>query len=233
MSAHARLGPSATHRWLMCPASVRLSALVPCRDSGPAAAAGSVMHIVFERLMLGQDHLRQSEIKELDVYECSEKYARKIIDQAVLAARAALRKYGLTEFLTETRVNPGARFGRTDLWGTADLVAACEKTKTLMVGDLKTGRGRVDADHNDQMLTYAVGATDVITFRPTNVILAIFQPVIYGTNPNIWVTNYPTLMGFESFMAERAALTDLPDYPPEPSDDACRWCPAKKICPAH
>ena len=100
------------------------------------------------------------------------------------------------------------------------------------MGDLKTGRGRVSADHNDQLLTYLIGALRRITFTPREIVLAVIQPVHYGAMANIWRTDMVTAEQFQRFLAERAALTDV-DTPPEPSDEACRWCPARPICPAH
>lgn len=231
--AHARLGPSAASRWLQCPASVRLCEQAPPRSANNAAEAGTLCHGVFERLMLGQDHLRPEEVEALDCLDWGEAHARKIIDAGVTAARAALARYGIREFLTETRVNPGARFGRDDLWGTADLIGADKSSKTLLVGDLKTGRGRVDPAWNDQMLTYAVGALDLLEFVPERVVLVIIQPTILGTNPGIWATDMGVISQFEIFLRSKAAEADDPGTAPAPSASACRWCPAKTICPAH
>ena len=233
MSAHARLGPSSASRWLSCPASVNMCEQVPKRGGGAAAQAGTIMHAVFERIMLGQDHIREDECDELTDLDWDPSYAVKLIDQSIVAARAALKRYGLSEFLTETRVNPGVRFGRSDLWGTADLIAADERSGILLVGDLKTGRGRVDVNFNDQMLTYAVGALDIITFVPKRIVLAIFQPVVLGTNPGLFETDMATIREFEEFLRTQAALTDVPDLEPTPDDYACRWCPAKPICKFH
>jgi hypothetical protein len=231
--AHARLGPSSASRWLDCPASIRLCELAPDRGGNNASVAGSMMHEVFERLMLGGDHFYPEELEALDLLDWGEAHARKIVDSSVTAAKRALSQYGITEFVTETRVNPGARFGREDLWGTGDLIGACSKQKILMVGDLKTGRGRVDPEFNDQLLTYSVGALELIDFVPEIVVMAIFQPTIYGVNPALWETDMNVLSQFESFLKERAEATDIPDLPPSPSPSACKWCPAKSICPAH
>jgi Protein of unknown function (DUF2800) len=143
-SAHARLGPSSSSRWIQCTASIRLSENLPESVTGPAAAAGTLMHAVFERLLLNQGHLTTEEIEELSMLDVGEQRARLIIDQGVQAARQTLAHYRLSEFITEVRVNPGHRIGRDDFWGTADLVAADAQRRILMVGDLKTGRGRVD-----------------------------------------------------------------------------------------
>jgi hypothetical protein len=231
-SAHARLGPSSAHRWARCPASIRLAEQVPARPAGAAAAAGTLLHTVFERQMLGQSHLHAHEIELLAEFDVGEMRARMIVDQAVRAARSAMSRYQLTEFLLESRVDPGQTMARTDYWGTADLIAANADTRTLLVGDLKTGRGRVDAEANDQLLSYALGALELMAFEPQRIVLAIFQPVLLGDRPALWETGLDTLYLFRSYIAERAAMTDREGVEPEPSDEACQWCPARSICPA-
>ena len=233
MAAHARLGPSGAHRWLRCPASIRLAEQVPRAPTSPAAAAGTVMHSVFERALLGQHDFTSAEIEYLAELDVSEMRARTIVCQAAQAARHTLRQLYLAEFLTETRVDPGAVIGRDDFWGTADLIAADAITKTLLVADLKTGRGRVEVEFNDQLLSYALGALPLLQFKPTRIVLAIFQPAIYGDRASIWRTTSGVLHRFSEFAIGQASKTDHPDIEPTPSQEACRWCPARAVCPAH
>jgi hypothetical protein len=190
------------------------------------------MHSVFERQLLNQSHLHDPEIEFLQECGVPEVRARQIIDQGVRAARRVLSQFQITEYLTETRVDPGQAIGRTDFWGTADLIGAEGKNRILLVGDLKTGRGRVDVVGNDQMLSYAIGALSLLNFKPTRIVLAIFQPPLLGEFPAVWETDAHTLDQFRDFIEERAALTNVQDYPPQPSEQACLWCPAKQVCPA-
>lgn len=232
-AAHARLGPSGAHRWLRCPASIPLSEKLPPRSGGAAAAAGTVMHAVFERRLLDKHDFTCEEIDLLAQFDVVEWRARMIVNQAEVAARCVLKENNLTEFLVETRVDPGAVIGRTDFWGTADLIAADKSTSTLLVGDLKTGRGRVEVEFNDQLLAYAVGAEVLLDFTPRRVLLAIFQPPVYGTRAAVWETTTETLSEFSRYAGERARITDSKLVVPTPSDEACQWCPARAVCPAH
>lgn len=229
--SHARLGPSSSSRWLYCPASIQLAENIPETSAGPAAAAGTLMHTVFERLLLNQEHLTLDEIKCLRLLDVGEQRARQIIDQGVQAARHTLVQYRLKEFLTEVRVNPGRRIGRDDFWGTADVVGADAQRRILMVGDLKTGRGRVNVRNNTQLLSYGLGGLDLINFIPERVIFAIFQPPLWGAKPVLWETNFQALLDFESHVSVQAEKTDRPGIPPTPKDEACQWCPAKAVCP--
>ncbi len=231
--AHARLGPSSAQRWLQCPASIFLSEKLPPKPSGPAAEAGTLMHDVFERRMLNQGDFSAKELDRLAQLEVSERRARQIVGDAITAAYTVLRRYGLEEFMTETRVNPGERLGRFDYWGTADLIAANADSGILLVGDLKTGRGRVDVEFNDQLLSYALGALALIDFKPRQIVLAIFQPPIHGGMPVTWETTLETVEAFAQFASKRASLTDDATTAPQPSQDACMWCPARSVCPIH
>lgn len=233
MSSHARLGPSSAHRWMSCPASIRLCADLPEQTTGSAAAAGTVMHTAFERSLLGQGTLTSDEIEALAELDVGESKATKIVDQAVTAARKLLLRYDISEFLTEQRVDPGELMERDDFWGTADLIGANEATNTLLIADLKTGRGRVDPQYNEQMLSYGVGSLSLIDFEPQRVVLAIIQPPLLGDSAAIWEADAVTLREFMVFAATKAALTDDPNEQPTPSGPACQWCPAKQICPAH
>lgn len=232
-AAHARLGPSSAHRWLRCPASIPLSEQLPPRPSGSAAAAGTMMHSVFERRLLNQHDFTSEEIKLLEELDFAESRARLIVDQAEVAVHSTMKQHGLRDFLTETRVDPGAVIGRKDFWGTADLIAADPNSATLLVGDLKTGRGRVEVEFNDQLLAYAVGAESLLKFTPRRVLLVVFQPPVYGSRAAVWETTTDTLRDFSKYALERAQLTDSLSTPPTPSHEACQWCPARTICPAH
>lgn len=191
------------------------------------------MHTVFERRLLNKHDFTAKEFIQLAEFDVSEGRARQIVDQAETAARAVLHQYNLIEFLTETRVDPGAVIGRTDFWGTADLIAADPNSRTLLVGDLKTGRGRVEVEFNDQLLAYAMGAEALLEFTPRRVVLAVFQPPVYGNRAAVWETTTDTLRDFSRYAGERARLTDAPSIETTPSNEACQWCPAKAVCPAH
>lgn len=121
-------------------------------------------------------------------------------------------------------------------FGTADLVAVMPDGM-LIVGDLKTGRHKVLAKENKQMMLYALGLMRL--YDITAVRLVIFQP--YAGGADEWDTTPEALELFGKF-ASKAALKAIDAFergkkglkPADfrPSSDACQWCRFAEKCTA-
>lgn len=171
-------------------------------------------------------------VKQVDKYVS---YCRPIIDAAEL-------------FKVEYRVNltkilhPGVEIDGKPLqtFGTADLVAILPDG-TLIVGDLKTGRHKVSAKENKQMMLYALGILRALrrTHDITAVRLVIFQP--YAGGADEWDTTPEALEQFGKY-ASASALKAIDAFvrgkkglkPADfrPSNDACQWCRFAEKCNA-
>jgi len=171
-------------------------------------------------------------VKQVDKYVS---YCRPIIDAAEL-------------FKVEYRVNltkilhPGVEIDGKPLqtFGTADLVAI-SPDGTLIVGDLKTGRHKVSAKENKQMMLYALGILRALrrTHDITAVRLVIFQP--YAGGADEWDTTPEALEQFGKY-ASASALKAIDAFvrgkkglkPADfrPSSDACQWCRFAEKCNA-
>lgn len=129
-------------------------------------------------------------------------------------------------------------------FGTADLVAILklsDGTYMLIVGDLKTGRHRVSAKENKQMMLYALGLLHVYKrlYDITAVRLVIFQP--YAGGADEWDTTPEALEQFGKY-ASAAALKAIDAFQRgkkglkaadfRPSPDACQWCRFAEKCNA-
>jgi hypothetical protein len=129
-------------------------------------------------------------------------------------------------------------------FGTADLVAILklsDGTYMLIVGDLKTGRHRVSAKENKQMMLYALGLLHVYKrlYDITAVRLVIFQP--YAGGADEWDTTPEALEQFGKY-ASAAALKAIDAFQRgkkglkaadfRPSPDACQWCRFSEQCNA-
>ena len=172
-------------------------------------------------------------------------YCRPIIDAAELVEVES--RVNLTRVL-----HPGRRLRMpapgggllTDeplqTFGTADLVAVMPDGM-LIVGDLKTGRHKVLAKENKQMMLYALGMLRKLKrlYDITAVRLVIFQP--YAGGADEWDTTPEALELFGKF-AGKAALKAIDAFergkkglkPADfrPGNDACQWCRFAEKCNA-
>lgn len=133
---------------------------------------------------------------------------------------------------------------KLETFGTADFVALLRNpdgTYTLVVGDLKTGRHKVTAAENKQMMLYALGLLRKyrLSYDISAVKLFIFQP--YAGGADEWDTTPTALEHFAKF-ASKQALKALDAYQRgkkgltsadfRPSNDACQWCRFSEKCSA-
>ena len=213
---HARLSASRADRFMSCPGSYRLEEVMPYEPSGPAAAKGTAIHELSEKMLRGE------EIDDPDIDPEYITMAREYAD-FVNGYFANPRKK-----LIEVNVDEGLKSIHYALGGTADAILV--EGDTLACIDLKTGRVAVSADDNMQLKTYALGAMLKLNAPESiNVDLVIFQP---GTGVSVHKTTGAQLKkhGEELLAAANLALTF--DAPTNPSTSACKYCKAKPICPS-
>lgn len=153
-------------------------------------------------------------------------------------------RVSLTRILHPGFEHNGAKL---ETFGTADFAALLKQpapqdgTYTLIVGDLKTGRHKVTAAENKQMMLYALGLLRKyrMAYDISAVKLSIFQP--YAGGADEWDTTPTALEHFAKF-ASKQALKALDAYqrgkkgltPADfrPSNDACQWCRFSEKCNA-
>ena len=182
-NAHALLSPSAAHRWIHCTPSVRLEEGV--QDEGSDfAAEGTLAHAIASRKILetlGRPHDEQDrEIEELRERYYSEEMEgytdtyRSIVLEKFNDAKTRSKD---AQLLVEVRLDFGAFL--PDAFGTADAVIIADDLMEVI--DFKYGKGvKVDADHNPQMMIYALGALDefLLDYDIKRVRMTIVQPRI-------------------------------------------------------
>jgi len=237
MSAHANLGASNAHRWLVCAGSVEAERDIP-NTTSPFAAEGTEAHELAETALrmahLPPEHVEADDfdlyahIKShewLDFYENAEMadFVRVYVDYVNNAAK------GADVFEIEQRVS------YTDWieggFGTADAVII--KDGVLHVCDLKYGMGvRVDAEENPQGMLYALGAYaensylgDIHTAK-----ISIVQPRLDHISE--WEISIPKLLQWAEWAKQRAEATAEPDAPRTAGEKQCRFCRAKASCQA-
>ena len=173
---HAVLSASSAARWIACPPSARLNAE---KSDTPSeyAAQGTDAHTLCEyklRKALGErvrDPTKNLASYDTEMEECAEAYCQFVMEQ-VGQFRAESKD---TMVSVEQRVDFSAFV--PDGFGTADTLII--SGKKVCIVDYKHGKGiEVSADHNPQMMCYALGCIQMFDglYDIEEVRMVIFQP---------------------------------------------------------
>lgn len=200
---HSPLSASGAGRWMACPPSVRLTATLPPAPPRPS--------------LKGRAH-------------CTPEITGAL---APVLEYLQERRLSATELWVERRFN--LTLYHPELYGTADVVLLFPDSIEIL--DLKFGSGvLVTAAGSDQLRQYALGAYEELG-RPSavkRIRLTIAQPRLPDASGEIirWVELQPKdILAWGQKMAAAAKATEDPFRAPVPGDH-CRWCPARRICPA-
>ena len=224
MSTHSPYGPSASHRWMRCPASIPRSAGLPNRSS-PAAEEGTHLHEQAEHWLrhdeppLGWNDLTEEQQGVVATYVNTVKLAR-------LAAAKNAQLY--VEHKFTLKCHPM-------FFGTADAVVMAPEKGILRVLDLKCGAGvPVEVDYNGrinpQLGYYALGALDLWPEGyeyPEDIEIVVVQPRAGGVKRR--KVTQRELCELRDELIEAAELAEL-DEPPAFAGSHCKFCLAAATC---
>lgn len=225
--AHATLGASNCERWWNCPASARLSAGLPSRESA-AATIGTAAHAVAaECLNSGQN---------------AESFIDRTVEGALITPEMAeaVQIYvdGCREWMrpgvtwaVEKRVTLDHMRPPVPMFGTADFIAFDPLEGELHVADFKHGFHPVDVRGNKQLRYYALAAMHApavaVPGMVARVSVAIYQPHAGGVKRDSFPVS--ELRDFEAGLRDAVARTQAPDSPAA-AGAWCRYCPASGQC---
>lgn len=228
MSKHAYLSASSSHRWLSCPPSARLCAEKP-EQTSPYAREGTDAHTLCEYKVLtalGQklpDPIPDLEYYNEEMEECATEYCSYIIEQLQLIRQNCPDP----QVMVEQRLD----FSRwvPDGFGTGDCVIVADDV--LHVIDYKNGLGiLVEADHNPQMMCYALGALELFDgiYDINTIRMTIFQP--RRNNVSTYECAKEELLNWaDTVLAPTAALA-FNGQGEFTAGEHCQFCKVKSTC---
>lgn len=233
--AHAEKAPSGAAGWMVCSATIPMSANKPDTAS-EFAAEGTVAH---EVAYLAKSEGRAPTSFIGSVFE-ADGFTFTVDDEMAGHIQAWLDYVdtvvwgGIT--LLEQKLPIGHLTIEPDATGTADVISIHDTV--LKIADLKYGMGvKVFAEENPQLMIYALAAYDQYRFfgEFETVELHIGQPRM--NHFDVWETTPARLEQFRgellrAAMQIEAAKTSLQDHHFNPGEKQCKWCRAKAECPA-
>ena len=230
---HALLSASSSKQWLNCPPSARLQEQFP-NESSVYAAEGTFAHEVCEYKV-------RKYLKERVKHPQSEEYYTEEIDQItdvyaefVISIIEEMKRNGceplvmVEERVDYTHIAPSG-------FGTADMLIVCKDENgsgVMHIADFKTGQGVfVDADHNSQMMLYALGglAAYGYIYDIKIVRMSIIQPRL--DNISTFECTREELENWGESIRETAKLA-YAGKGEQRAGDWCRFCRAKPVCKA-
>lgn len=230
---HALLSASSSKQWLHCPPSVRLQEGFP-NESSVYAAEGTFAHEICEYKVRKYLHerVKRPQSEEYDTEEIEQ--ITDVYAEFVISIIEKMKENGCEPLaFVEERVDYShiAPSG----FGTADMliIGKDENGRGLLhVCDFKTGAGVfVDADHNSQMMLYALGGLAAYGF--------LYDVEIVRMN-----IIQPRLDNISTFECSRAELEEWGESikpiaklayegkGEQHPGDWCRFCRAKPVCKA-
>ena len=228
--AHSSTGASSAARWMNCPPSAKLTENMEYETSR-FAEEGTAAHALCEwkvrkALKLRAGRRPSSDYWTDEMEECSDDYRDFIMDLVGQAKQHCKDPVTLIEQHLDFSCYVPDGFGTGDFLLVAD--------KELNVVDFKYGRGvAVYADHNPQMMLYAIGALNLFDclYDIEQVTMTIYQPRI--SNVSTWTITAEELYKWaEEELKPKAkqAANGEGEFVP---GSWCRFCKARTTCRAR
>ena len=225
---HAVLSASSSERWLNCPPSARLCEAYEDKGSDYAAEGTDAHALAEARLKQALGIPTEDPVENLSWYnaemeDCAQGYASYVVELLEVAKQTCSDPVVMIEQRVDfSRWVPSG-------FGTGDCICIAEGL--LNIVDLKYGAGiEVSADHNPQMMLYALGALEIFDgiYDIDTVRMTIYQP----RKSNISIFEMPKdelLKWAETELTPKAQLA----YEGQGNfscGEWCRFCKAKAEC---
>ena len=233
--AHARLNASSSHRWMMCPPSVKLSEQFEDKPS-PYAEEGTFLHELCELKLhrylgdMTSDLIEQqyAEHRDNDFYsDEAESVTDEYVAFCIETIEAVRSSCPDPLIMVEHRLDYSEYV--PEGYGTGDLVIVADGV--IEVIDFKGGRGvRVEAQRNSQLMLYGLGA--LLEFDPLydirSVRMTIVQPRL--SNTSAYEIAADDLIRWAETEVRPKALLAYEGRGEFCAGEWCRFCKARYTC---
>ena len=237
MGDHARLSPSASHRWMNCPGSVHLAEQCPPQGGSSYTEEGTQAHALAELKLRQFNDEGSSDFftKQLENARNEFEYYCGEMDEATnfyfdIVTEKVLEGGPDAELMIEQRFSLDKWV--PDSFGSADAVIIAGHT--IEVCDLKYGKGvKVDAVGNPQLRLYGLGAAELFgdLYDFDTVRVTIIQPRLdHVSTEEISLEDLRAWA--ENEVAPKAQMA-MNNSDVVQCGDWCQFCPAKAICRAR
>lgn len=228
MGNHALLSASSSHRWLNCPPSARLGENYEDKGSD-FAAEGTDAHSLCEHKLktaLGipsEDPTENLTWYNEEMEECASGYAAYVLELLAEAKKVTTDPIVLIEQRLDYSKYVESGFGTGDCVLIAD--------GTLNIVDYKHGKGvEVSADHNPQMMLYALGALEIFDalYDIDTVTMTIYQP--RRSNVSTYTVSTAELLEWAETVLKPTAALAFSGEGEFHCGEWCQFCKAKAVC---
>ena len=227
---HSVLGASAADRWMNCTPSAQLTASME-DEATSFAAEGTAAHELCEwkvrkALKMRAGRRPSSDYWTDEMEEFTDDYRDFIMDLVGQAKQHCKDPVTLIEQRLDFSCYVPEGFGTGDFLLVAD--------KQLNVVDFKYGRGvAVYADHNPQMMLYALGALNLFDclYDIDQVTMTIFQPRL--SSISTWTISAAELYQWAEEVLKPKAELAAKGEGEFVSGSWCRFCKARNTCRAR
>lgn len=240
MSSHARLSPSAAHRWINCPGSVREEAKYPEEESGKCAIDGTHSHTLLEHCLKSgiwnAHEVNGQTLKDDDGEFVVEEDRSTRVNVAISYVRDIVKAHPDCKVTPEEEVDPAHLTGRSDMNGTADIQIAYNNI--LEIVDYKDGMKDVSVIDNPQLEIYGLAVLAKYGL-PVNGNYPVFLVKLTIIQPKLALKGLPVISSVVYSVQEllakigkyaiAAKATDDPNAPLK-AGDHCGWCRHKGAC---
>ena len=231
MSAgHARLSASAAQRWLHCPGSLGHSE--PSAYAASGTFAHSIAAICLTENRKPVEWLGNTSIVDGFTVTCDQEMVDGVQLYLDAIADMNIGRTGAESWVEMPLLDALQRVD-PDMGGTADYVTYFPEEKHLIVVDFKYGAGTyVEADDNEQLKIYALGAMLQCNKVIHTVEVCIVQPRFERANPvRSWTFKAVEILEYIADIKKAADLTRDPFAKPVAGPQCEHFCPNARTCP--